>query len=193
MLWIYFLRVYMRNFQDYIKYSVRKEAEISDVELLLEFWIIIGWFHCYIVLSIEFSSFYASRDNTHMARRERVMNELLWRLSEHHFSIRSSCTNKRNECELRTQRHFIFFFYSRSLFFLYLTIRWILSIFFSLSCSISILIIYKCVRYMRMFVDSIVIQFAFVLLLIMTCSFLDVIVVEYNNENKKEKKKKERK
>jgi hypothetical protein len=27
----------MRNFQDYIKYSVRKEAEISDVGLLLEF------------------------------------------------------------------------------------------------------------------------------------------------------------
>jgi hypothetical protein len=43
---------------------------------------------------------------------------------------------------------------------------------------------------MRMFVDSIVIQFAFVLLLIMTCSFLDVIVVEYNNEHKKEKERK---
>ncbi len=125
---------------------------------MLEFWIIIGWFHCCIVLvilPIEFSSFYASRDNTHMSRRERIMNELLWRLSEHHFFIRSSCTNKRNECRLHTQRHFISSFYSCSYF--YLTMWCILSIFFSLSCSISVLIIYKCARCMRMFGGSIII------------------------------------
>jgi len=79
--------------------------------------------------------------------------------------------------------------YSCSYF--YLTMWCILSIFFSLSCSISVLIIYKCARCMRMFGGSIVIY------IVRFCSSFDHDLFfsrchhrfEYNNEHKKERKK----
>ncbi len=70
----------------------------------------------YSINWVSSSLSYASHDNTQKSRRERVMNELLWRLAEHHFFILSSCTNKRNECGLHTLRHFISSFRSRSSF-----------------------------------------------------------------------------
>ncbi len=102
---------------------------------LLQFWIIIRWFHCCIALAILLTEFLFvpfSHDNiyTYILRRERE-NQMNWFKGYLKVSFRLSCTNKRNECGLHTQRHFIsslsFCFYN-----FFVTIRCTFSITFSI-------------------------------------------------------------
>ena len=73
--------VCIRHFQGDVQQSEEQEEEEEEervvtvgIPSLLEFWIIMGWFHCYIalvILTIEFLGFFSlassspSRDNTH--------------------------------------------------------------------------------------------------------------------------------